>query len=104
MTRFEPLLELRDIRKNYGAIEALKGITFTIGKGDIAAAFARSPHKLQRRFHHHRYAAAPMECRGVVGVHDPYINEYTFGDRFYRLPSHHAFSSEGGERAASIMA
>src|SRR5499427_9523133 len=44
---------------------------FTIGKGDIAAAFARSPHKLQRRFHHHRYAAAPMECRGVVGVHDP---------------------------------
>src|SRR5258707_3522536 len=44
---------------------------FTIGKGDIAAAFERSPHKLQRRFHHHRYAAAPMECRGVVGVHDP---------------------------------
>src|SRR5262245_26475107 len=44
---------------------------FTIGKGDIAAAFARSPHKLQRRFYHHRYAAAPMECRGVVGVHDP---------------------------------
>src|SRR5256884_1747950 len=43
---------------------------FTIGKGDIDAAFARSPHKLQRRFHHHRYAAAPMECRGVVGVHD----------------------------------
>ena len=44
---------------------------FTIGKGDIAAAFARSRHKLQRRFYHHRYAAAPMECRGVVGVHDP---------------------------------
>src|SRR5947209_13991649 len=44
---------------------------FTIGKGDIAAAFPRSPHKLQRRFHHHRYAAAPMECRGVAGVHDP---------------------------------
>jgi len=44
---------------------------FTIGKGDIAAALARSRHKLQRRFYHHRYAAAPMECRGVVGVHDP---------------------------------
>jgi carbon-monoxide dehydrogenase large subunit len=44
---------------------------FTIGKGDIAAALARSPHRLQRRFHHHRYAAAPMECRGVVGMHDP---------------------------------
>jgi D-xylose transport system ATP-binding protein len=37
MTTFEPLLELRDIRKNYGAIEALKGITFTIGKGEVVA-------------------------------------------------------------------
>src|SRR6476659_5781421 len=44
---------------------------FTIGKGDIEAALARSPHRLQRRFYHHRYAAAPMECRGVVGAHDP---------------------------------
>src|SRR5947208_3860163 len=43
---------------------------FTIGKGDIEATLARSPHRLQRRFYHHRYAAAPMECRGVVGVHD----------------------------------
>jgi carbon-monoxide dehydrogenase large subunit len=43
---------------------------FTIGKGEIDAALARSPHRLQRRFHHHRYAAAPMECRGVVGAHD----------------------------------
>jgi D-xylose transport system ATP-binding protein len=37
MTSFEPLLELKDIRKNYGAIEALKGITFTIGKGEVVA-------------------------------------------------------------------
>src|SRR6478735_12461056 len=29
---------------------------FTIGKGDIEAALARSPHRLQRRFYHHRYA------------------------------------------------
>ncbi len=43
---------------------------FTIGKGNFDAALARSPHKLARRFHHHRYAAAPMECRGVVGAHD----------------------------------
>jgi D-xylose transport system ATP-binding protein len=34
---FAPLLELHDIRKNYGAIEALKGITFTIGKGEVVA-------------------------------------------------------------------
>ena len=39
---------------------------FTVGKGEVDAALARAPHRLQRRFHHHRYAAAPMECRGVV--------------------------------------
>jgi aerobic carbon-monoxide dehydrogenase large subunit len=43
---------------------------FTIGKGDVDAALARAPHRLARRFHHHRYAAMPMECRGVVGLHD----------------------------------
>jgi carbon-monoxide dehydrogenase large subunit len=50
---------------------------FTIGKGDIEAALARSPHKLRRRFYHHRYAAAPMECRGVVGAHDPRTDSVT---------------------------
>ena len=50
---------------------------FTIGKGDIDAALARSPHKLKRRLHHHRYAAAPMECRGVVGLHDPRTDSVT---------------------------
>jgi carbon-monoxide dehydrogenase large subunit len=43
---------------------------FTIGKGDVDAALARAPHRLARRFHHHRYAAVPMECRGVVALHD----------------------------------
>jgi carbon-monoxide dehydrogenase large subunit len=43
---------------------------FTVGKGEVDAALARAPHKLKRRFHHHRYAAAPIECRGVVGAHD----------------------------------
>jgi carbon-monoxide dehydrogenase large subunit len=51
--------------------------SFTIGKGEIDAALARSPHRLQRRFHHHRYAAAPMECRGVVGAHDPRTDAMT---------------------------
>ena len=37
MSAFEPLLVLDDIRKNYGAIEALKGISFTIGKGEVVA-------------------------------------------------------------------
>src|SRR5579863_1156681 len=43
---------------------------FTIAKGDTERALARAPHRLKRRFHHHRYAAMPMECRGVVGLHD----------------------------------
>ncbi len=37
MTAYEPLLVLEDIRKSYGAIEALKGISFTIGRGEVVA-------------------------------------------------------------------
>ena len=33
----ETLLVLDDIRKNFGAIEALKGISFSIGKGEVVA-------------------------------------------------------------------
>jgi D-xylose transport system ATP-binding protein len=33
----EKLLVLDDIRKNFGAIEALKGISFSIGKGEVVA-------------------------------------------------------------------
>jgi aerobic carbon-monoxide dehydrogenase large subunit len=44
--------------------------SFTIEKGDCTDALARAPHRLKRRFHHHRYAAIPMECRGVVGAYD----------------------------------
>jgi len=43
---------------------------FSIAKGDADGALTRAPRKLKRRFHHHRYAAMPMECRGVVGLHD----------------------------------
>jgi aerobic carbon-monoxide dehydrogenase large subunit len=43
---------------------------FTIAKGDAARAMARAPRRLKRRFHHHRYAAMPMECRGVVAQYD----------------------------------
>jgi aerobic carbon-monoxide dehydrogenase large subunit len=43
---------------------------FTLGKGDAAAVLAGAPHRLTRRFYHHRYAAVPMECRGVVSEYD----------------------------------
>jgi carbon-monoxide dehydrogenase large subunit len=44
---------------------------FSIGKGSVEAALARAPKRLKRRFYHHRYSGIPMECRGVIGVHDP---------------------------------
>jgi aerobic carbon-monoxide dehydrogenase large subunit len=50
---------------------------FTIAKGDVDAALARAPHRLKRRFHHHRYAAAPIECRGVVGHYDRRADQLT---------------------------
>jgi len=43
---------------------------FAIGKGNMEAALAAAPRRLKRRFYHHRYMASPMECRGVVGLHD----------------------------------
>lgn len=43
---------------------------FTVSKGNVEAALKAAPHRLKRRFHHHRYGALPMECRGVVSVYD----------------------------------
>ena len=43
---------------------------FSIGRGEVDAAFAAAPHRLKRRFYHHRYAAVPMECRGVVALYE----------------------------------
>lgn len=37
MTAGSPLLELKDIRRNFGAIEALKGISFRIDRGEVVA-------------------------------------------------------------------
>jgi carbon-monoxide dehydrogenase large subunit len=50
---------------------------FSMGKGDAEAVIAGAPHKLQRRFYHHRYAAMPMECRGVAAIHDPRTDAIT---------------------------
>jgi aerobic carbon-monoxide dehydrogenase large subunit len=44
--------------------------SFTVGKGDAARALAAAPHRLARRFYHHRYAAVPMECRGIISEYD----------------------------------
>jgi carbon-monoxide dehydrogenase large subunit len=50
---------------------------FSIGKGSIDAALARAPKRLTRRFYHHRYSGVPMECRGVIGSHDPRTDTIT---------------------------
>jgi carbon-monoxide dehydrogenase large subunit len=50
---------------------------FSIAKGDAAATMDRAPHKLQRQFYHHRYAAMPIECRGVAAMHDPRTDTIT---------------------------
>src|SRR5215510_2201989 len=50
---------------------------FAIAKGNVEAALARAPHKLKRRFYHHRYSGIPMECRGVVGVYDQRTDSVT---------------------------
>jgi carbon-monoxide dehydrogenase large subunit len=43
---------------------------FSVGRGDAATALSAAPHRLRRRFYHHRYAAVPLECRGVVAAYD----------------------------------
>ena len=50
---------------------------FSIAKGDVEGALASAPHRLQRRIRHHRYAAVPMECRGVVARHEVRTDSYT---------------------------
>jgi carbon-monoxide dehydrogenase large subunit len=50
---------------------------FSVGRGDVEAAFAAAPHRLKLRFYHHRYAAVPIECRGVVAAYDARANQAT---------------------------
>ncbi len=50
---------------------------FSIAKGDVALALSNAPHRLLRHFYHHRYAAVPMECRGVLAQYDKRTRAYT---------------------------
>jgi len=50
---------------------------FAVSKGDAAAALAQAPHRLERRFYHHRYAAMSIECRGVAAQYDPRTDSVT---------------------------
>lgn len=50
---------------------------FVMSKGDVEKALARAPRRIKRRFSHHRYAAMPMECRGVAAAYDGRTDSYT---------------------------
>src|SRR5438105_579917 len=50
---------------------------FSVRKGDAAQALEAAPHRIRRRFVHHRYAAMPMECRGVAALYDVRSDTYT---------------------------
>ena len=41
-----------------------------VEKGDVARAMESAPHRIRRRIRHHRYAAMPLECRGVAAEYD----------------------------------
>jgi carbon-monoxide dehydrogenase large subunit len=51
--------------------------SFHIEKGDVDGALAAEPHVLREKFRHHRYCAAPLECRGVVAWVEPKTNVLT---------------------------
>jgi aerobic carbon-monoxide dehydrogenase large subunit len=50
---------------------------FSIAKGDVDGVLAGAPHRMQRRLYHHRYAAMPIECRGVAALYDPRTDAIT---------------------------
>jgi carbon-monoxide dehydrogenase large subunit len=51
--------------------------SFKIDKGNVDLALRAAPFTLRERFRHHRYCAAPLECRGVVAWIEPKTNILT---------------------------
>jgi carbon-monoxide dehydrogenase large subunit len=51
--------------------------SFQVSKGNVDQAMRNAPHTLRDRFRHHRYCAAPLECRGVVAWLEPKTNILT---------------------------
>jgi len=51
--------------------------SFSVEKGNAEQALRAAPHVLREHFRHHRYCAAPLECRGVVAWVEPKTNVLT---------------------------
>ena len=51
--------------------------SFSVAKGNVDRALREAPRSFRERFRHHRYCAAPLECRGVVAWTEPKSNLLT---------------------------
>jgi aerobic carbon-monoxide dehydrogenase large subunit len=51
--------------------------SFSVAKGNVERALGEAPRSFRERFRHHRYCAAPLECRGVVAWTEPKTNLLT---------------------------
>lgn len=68
----EPLLVLEDIRKNFGAIEALKGVSFAISRGEVVALLGDNG------------AGKSTLVKIIAGGHEPTSGRMLFEGREYR--------------------
>ncbi|MCZ8310289.1 MAG: xanthine dehydrogenase family protein molybdopterin-binding subunit [Magnetospirillum sp.] len=76
---YEPLAAVADcraaLRENAPRVHSAHphniAARFTLGFGDIDRAFEDAHHVFSESLWQHRGAAHPLECRGVVAIHDP---------------------------------
>src|SRR5262249_2801709 len=106
-----PMIEVRDVVKRFGAVEAVRGISFTVGEGEIVGFLGPNgagktttmrmlcgifpPTSGTVRIAGHDLDAEPLACRRAVGYfpeHAPYhaelrVTEYLrFVARVKRVP------------------
>jgi len=72
-----PLLEVRDIRTRYGSIEALKGISLTVGAGEVVTLIGSNG------------AGKTTTLRSISGLTPASTGTITFaGEEITRVPAH----------------
>jgi branched-chain amino acid transport system ATP-binding protein len=71
------LLEVRDLRVNYGKAEALRGISFQVGKGEVIALIGANG------------AGKTTTMKSLSGLITPLFGEIRFkGERIDKVPAH----------------
>jgi carbon-monoxide dehydrogenase large subunit len=77
--------------------------TLTAVKGDIAEAFQRAPYRRRERFKMQRYAAVPMEPRGLLAQWDATRSRLTlFGCAKVPFPNRRILASQMGLEESAI--